>query len=111
MNLKRYIKNIVYITTVFLLFSTFQCYADTDIENEDLARIVRMLNSLTPLINEAEHQSDPNNRVSFNYDELRLDLNKIKQGIQRKWDPNLTLQPRVINSISGDYIVFRNKQR
>lgn len=111
MNIKRHLKHITYIVIASLFFSAFQCYADTEIENEDLVRITRVLNSLTPLINEAEQQSDPNGRVAFNYNELRSDINKIKQGIQKKWDPSLTLEPQVVKPLNGDYIALRSKQR
>lgn len=109
MKSKRHFKKIIYITTLFLFFSASQCHADTEIENEDLVRITRVLNSLTPLINEAEQQSDPNSRVVFNYDALRSDINKIKQGIQQKWNPTLTLDPKIVKPVDGDYIDFRGK--
>jgi RAQPRD family integrative conjugative element protein len=82
--------------------------ADTDLENTDLARIVNVLNSLNPLIDEAERQQDKNARVIFQYDALRSDLNKIKVGIAQKLQTT-SIEPREVVSIDGDYLKQRGK--
>lgn len=83
-------------------------YADSDIENVDLARIYSVLNSLAPLINEAESQQDKNDRVLFRYDWLRSDIESIKQGINQKLKP-LSIQPRSIAPLKGDYLTQQGK--
>ena len=85
-------------------------YADTEIENATLARIRNVLNSLTPLINEAEQQQDKNARMQFRYDWLRADINQIKQGLEQKLG-NPSIQPRTVTPIKGDYLVLKSKQK
>lgn len=85
-------------------------YADTELENTSLARIRNILNSLTPLINEAELQQDKSMRVQFRYEWLRSDINQIKQGIDQKLNTP-SVQPRVIQPIKGDYLTLKSKQR
>lgn len=95
-----------------LLFSVFlinvlvapSLAADTDLENAALARIIAVLNSLTPLINSAEEQQDKTTRVQFHYEILRNDIDKIKQGITQKLQPE-PIEPRTIDPIQGDYLL------
>lgn len=83
-------------------------YADTELENASLARIINVLNSLTPLINEAKQQQDKTTRVQFQYSALQLDINKIKTGIAEKLQTQ-TVEPRAVSPISGDYLVQKGK--
>jgi RAQPRD family integrative conjugative element protein len=83
-------------------------YADTELENAALTRIVTVLNSLTPLINEAISQQDKTTRVQFQYDALQADINKIKSGIAEKLQVQ-TIEPRVVTPIQGDYLIQRGK--
>jgi RAQPRD family integrative conjugative element protein len=87
---------------------TGSVYADTELENAALARVITVLNSLTPLINEAERQQDKNARIQFQYKQLRNDINQIKSGIAEKLQTQ-TIEPRTIKSIDGDYLVQRSK--
>lgn len=84
--------------------------ADTARENEALARVVQVLNSLKPLINEAELQQDDRERIVFDYKNLRADIEKVKSGISHKFSQTLT-EPRVIQPIKGDYIIIKSKPK
>lgn len=84
--------------------------ADVAKENETLARVVQILNSLKPLINEAELQHDEGERIGFDYHGLRADLAKVKAGIAHKFDQTL-LEPRIIQPIKGDYLIVRNPHK
>ena len=64
--LSRFVISTIFVTSLFQ-----SAYADTDLENANLARIRHVLNSLTPLINEAEQQQNNLARVQFRYDWLQ----------------------------------------
>ena len=84
------------------------CLADADLENASLSNIIHVLDSLTPLINQAEQQHDPTARVQFNYPALREDIQKIKQGVRRKWE-HAPLEPHPVAPIQGDYLHLQSK--
>ena len=76
--------------------------ADADGERAVLARIIHELNALEPLISEAASQANPDARIRFQYDWLRQDLNRIRQGIQAHIDAPRT-EPRTFPPLRGDY--------
>jgi RAQPRD family integrative conjugative element protein len=81
-------------------------YADTENEHALLAEVIQQINALTPLINQAQAQADPNARVVFNYAQLRSDLQLIKDGINQPLT-STALEPRQIAPLSGDYVSLR----
>lgn len=93
-----------------LLASLFisNVYADTELENAALSRVITVLNSLTPLIQEAERQQDKSTRVQFQYAALQADINKIKAGIAEKLQTQ-TIEPRMVAPVDGDYLVQRGR--
>lgn len=91
------------------LFSA-SAYADTARENETLARIVHVLDSLQPLIQKAEQEQDTGERAQFDYAALRQDITRVKAGIERKFAA-YPLEPRVIKPIQGDYLSIRARQK
>jgi RAQPRD family integrative conjugative element protein len=100
-----------FITLIFTLLLTLTFIlnpsyadADPDLENEDLRCIVNVLNSLTPIIQEARLQQTQDTRIEFQYSALQSDLNKIKAGIEQKLNP-VTVEPRIISPVKGDYII------
>jgi len=101
MHIKK-ISGIIILSVIMAVFIN-PVYADTDLENEDLARIKQVLNSLTPLINEAEQEQNKSARIQFQYDWLRSDINQIKQGIDQKIKAS-PLEPRRVTPLYGDYI-------
>ena len=76
--------------------------ADADSERAALARITHEIETLEPLIHEAESQSVPDARVRFRYDWLRQDLARIRLGIQEHLDAPRA-QPRSFPPLRGDY--------
>lgn len=94
---------------LFCLFSV-SAYADTARENETLARIIHVLDSLQPLIQKAEQEQDTGERVQFDYTALRQDITQVKAGIERKFAAH-PLEPRVIKPIQGDYLSIRARQK
>ncbi len=77
-------------------------YADGDVEREALARLVHELEVLQTLIDRAELVADPDARVSFRYDWLREDLERVRSGIQEHIDAPLN-EPRTVKPLRGDY--------
>ena len=56
--------------------------ADADAEREVLARIAHELEALSPLLEEAESQANPDARIRFRYDWLRQDLARVRLGVE-----------------------------
>ena len=91
-----------------MLGSSSLAYAATDSEDANLAKIVQILDSLTPLINAAERNQNPSAREQFHYDWLRSDIDNIKIGINQKL-ANSQTQPRMITPLHGDYLTLTQK--
>lgn len=81
--------------------------ADADAEREVLSRLVHELEALEPLIDEAEAQSDPDQRIRMEYDWLRRDLERVRSGIREHIEaprrPPRPVAPREIEPLRGDY--------
>lgn len=77
-------------------------FADADAEREALAKITHELNTLEPLINRAEANTDKDSRIRFRYDWLRQDLKQIRDGIESHID-SPRAQPRAFPPLRGDY--------
>jgi RAQPRD family integrative conjugative element protein len=82
--------------------STRPILADVEGEREALARISHELETLEPLIQQAEAQAEPDARVRFRYDWLRQDLSRVQQGIQDHIDAPRA-EPRSFLPLRGDY--------
>ena len=78
-------------------------FADNLQMRETLTRIERLLNQVNPLINLAESQQDNDTRVKFQFEVLRQDVSNVKFGIDQALR-RVTIQPRVVGSLSGDYL-------
>ncbi len=76
--------------------------ADADAERESLTRIIHELESLQPLLVEAESAADPDARIRFRYDWLKKDLEQIRPGIQEHIDAPRA-EPRTVAPLRGDY--------
>lgn len=98
----------IFVTVFIAMMIVRPAWADTDIEKAQLARIRQALDSLSPLISAAEHEQEKMMRVQFQYDWLRADIEKIKQGIEEKLK-QVPIEPRRVVPIKGDYITYRNK--
>ena len=76
--------------------------ADSDGERTALAQISHELQSIEPLIRQAESQANPDSRIHFRYDWLRQDLSLIQQGIQAHINAPRS-EPRTFPPLRGDY--------
>jgi RAQPRD family integrative conjugative element protein len=76
--------------------------ADADGERAALARITHELQSIEPLLAEADSQANPDTRIRFQYDWLRQDLDRIRRGIQAHIDAPRS-EPRTFPPLRGDY--------
>ena len=76
--------------------------ADTDGERALLAKVIHELQSIEPLIRQAESQANPDSRVHFRYDWLRQDLQRLRLGIQEHINAPRA-QPRSFPPLRGDY--------
>ena len=65
-----------------LLMAASNVNADIDAEKAKLALIVHELETLPPLIEEAEALADKNDRIQFQYEWLSRDIEHIKSAIQ-----------------------------
>ena len=76
--------------------------ADANGEQAALARIHHELQAIEPLITEAASQANPDARIRFQYDWLRQDFERIRQGIQAHIDAPRS-EPRSFPPLRGDY--------
>jgi RAQPRD family integrative conjugative element protein len=76
--------------------------ADADGEQAALARIHHELQAIEPLIAKAASQAKPDARIRFQYDWLRQDLDRIRQGILAHIDAPRS-EPRTFPPPRGDY--------
>jgi RAQPRD family integrative conjugative element protein len=76
--------------------------ADADAEREVLARLIHEIEALGSLIETAEAQAILDARIRFRYDWLRLDLSRIRTGIQDHIDAPRA-EPRAFPPLRGDY--------
>ncbi len=91
------------ILVIQILFLGMNAFANTAMENQELAKIQQVIRSLYPMINVAEQQQVKSNRIQFRYDWLRCDLALIQKGISSKLH-GVLVEPRYFKSIHGDYI-------
>lgn len=81
--------------TITLIFTLTFCANALANENLELARINSILNSVYPLIDKAQKESEPNTRVKFHYNWLRADIEKIQAAIARKIN-YVPLEPSIV---------------
>ncbi len=76
--------------------------ADSDGERAAMARLIHELETLTPLIQEAAAQAEPDTRIRFQYDWLRQDLARVRMGIAEHINAPRT-EPRKVPPLKSDY--------
>jgi RAQPRD family integrative conjugative element protein len=91
----------------FLLIANF-AFADTQTENEELARINSVLNALYPMIDAAEAAAPANQRVTFRYDWLVKDIQAIQAGIAQKIN-QVPIEPRRVEPLQTQYVELTDK--
>ncbi len=85
-----------------ILMPIHSAIADVDGEREALARINHELQTISPLIDQAASQANPDARIQFQYDWLRQDLVRIRNGIQEHINTPRS-EPRTFPPLRGDY--------
>jgi RAQPRD family integrative conjugative element protein len=73
-----------------------------DKERDALAKILREITVINQLLDVAEVNKNPDQRITFEYDYLRNDLEQIKLGIRQYMTDDLSM-PKTIPALSGDY--------
>ena len=71
-------------------------------EHSELTRLLIELKSLERIIVIAEHSANKQNRLTFDYDQLRNDLIMIQQGID-DYVNTIPRDPRTLPKIEADY--------
>jgi RAQPRD family integrative conjugative element protein len=79
-----------------------QGYPSPAAEREHLARLLHEIETLGPLIDEAERHADPDARIRFQYHWLRQDLDRVSQGIREHLQAPRA-EPRQVPPLRGDY--------
>ncbi len=73
-----------------------------DAETQVLIRLVRHLEELGALVDEAQYKSNPDSRIHFDYRQLRTDLLSIGHGIRTHLrTPDYS--PRTVMPVRGNY--------
>lgn len=90
-------------TVFFYLFlSASSVLADADGERAALDQIAHELDALTPLIEKAKSQANPDARIRFQYAWLNDDIARMKAGIRSHINAPRT-EPRSFPPLKGDY--------
>lgn len=89
-------------TGVVMVTLTPTAFADRDAEREALSRLVHELEALHALVDQAEAHADRDARIRFEYDWLRHDLERVRNGIREHLRAPRA-QPRRVEPLQGDY--------
>ena len=81
---------------------TSSVFADRESELRELAKLIHEIDALTPLVESAEVQADPDARIRFQYAWLRQDLARVRQGISEHVNAPQS-EPRRFPPLRGDY--------
>lgn len=103
-----------FLTLFLLLFFPGLCCADNEQMNEVLVKIIRQLQAVKPLINEAENAQEKNPRIKVHFDSwidtsgnkhngLRQDIEAIQTALVHIVNSE-TIEPRVYKPIQGDFV-------
>ena len=96
-------KILTVVTVIFIAASTYQsAFATVSQENAELSRINSVLNSIYPLIDAAQKQATPSERMHFHYDWLRKDIQHIQAGIAQKVNAP-AIAPRVVKPLNTQF--------
>ena len=71
-------------------------------ERDVLARVVHELRAIDALVAEADERKATGARLSFDYQQLRLELNAVSRGIE-EYIGGTRMQPRSFEALSADY--------
>jgi len=81
----------------------------TEAERAALIRLVHLLDSTRPLLDQAEHNQAADTRFPVDYEQLRADLTAVREGLKRHLS-RPARSPRKITPLSGDYSHSSNRR-
>jgi len=87
---------------ILLCLISVTALADSDGEHAALAQLIHELEALTPLLDTASSQAEPDTRIRFQYDWLRQDLARVRAGIAEHINAPRA-EPRKVQPLKGDY--------
>ena len=94
------------ITTLVSVFLLTLCMnsvnADADLERNNLAKLVQEIDYLMTRVDDIQQGAPVNQRITFNYDTLKNDLNMIRVGINNHINQSL-MAGRDLKPLSGQY--------
>ena len=76
--------------------------ADTDLERNNLAKLVQEIDYLMTRVNDIQQDAPGNQRITFHYDTLKNDLNMIRVGINDHINQSIKAG-RDLKPLSGQY--------
>ena len=97
--------NLGRIITPVILVVVFSMSPQTQASNDEREALMRLayeLEALAPLIDLAEDNADKTGRITFRYDWLRFDIERIRAGVLEQATADQAT-PRQIDPIRGDY--------
>lgn len=102
--MSNFVRNFNRLSAIFLCSMLIlpSASASSEGEREALTRLLHEIQALEPIIQEAQAQADPEDRVRFEYLWLRRDLTKIAQGLQDHINGPRN-EPRKFEPLRGDY--------
>ena len=101
--MKNHKHQLICAVSIALTLTASLTFANTEQMHTTLARINTLLSQINPLINLAERQEDPNERVKFQFEVLRKDIADVQSGIAQALN-RVSIQPRTVAPLSGDYL-------
>ncbi len=87
-----------------ILFTFFlnPVLADADLERSNLAKLVQEIDFLLTRVDEIKQDAASSQRIAFHYDTLKVDLSKIRSGINDHISQSLKAG-RIIKPLTGQY--------
>ncbi len=83
-------------------------FANTDLEKQDLYRVLKEIKLMETLIVSAESHAVKGARLQVRYQDIRSDLKKFKSGVLERFKFE-EIQPKKVDPIDGDYLQFKGK--
>lgn len=94
---------LIYVSLLLTSIFVFSANANTKNMTHDLNQMDLILQQLSPLIDQAVKDQDPDAFVKFRFDILRHDIEKIRVGIAEAMLKR-PVMPRNVSPLMGDYL-------
>ena len=92
----------IFAPAILLTFFLNPVMADADLERSNLAKLVQEIDYLLTRVDEIKQDATSSQRITFHYDTLKVDLNKIRSGINDHINQSLKAG-RKITPLTGQY--------